>query len=153
MGVSHAGPHPKTENLNSLGSSSGNNQLSTGLNAEVHQAERSSEGNIVSITWSVKNSGSERVVLAWLSDRTYTYSGPNFAGVTALNQEHATRYHPIMDSTGACLCSGKTSNDFSQRVEPGDQVAYWSLFSIPDGVEELTIEIPNFEPIEDIPVS
>lgn len=153
VGVSSASPLPKTEDLDTLGASEGNSAESTGLIAEVHQAERSSEGNLVSVTWSIKNNGNERVVLAWLSDRTYTYSGPNFAGVTAMSEELTTRYHPIMDSSGTCLCSGKTSNDFSQRVEPGDQIAYWSLFSIPDNVQQLTVEIPNFTPIEDIPIS
>lgn len=153
VGVSSASPLPRVEDLDTLGSAQGNSNESTNLTAEVHQVERSSEGNLVSVTWSIKNDGNERVVLAWLSDRTYTYSGPNFAGVTTLSEEFTTRYHPIMDSAGSCLCSGKTSNDFSQRVEPGEQVAYWSLFSIPDDVQRLTVEIPNFSPIEEIPIS
>ncbi|OLT24669.1 hypothetical protein BJF83_06545 [Nocardiopsis sp. CNR-923] len=89
----------------------------------------------------------------WLRDRSYTYAGQNFAGVTATSPETGTRYHPVMDGEGACLCSGSTSNDLVQILNPGEQVAYWSLFSVPTDLDSVTVEIPNFDPIEDIPIS
>ncbi|WP_433698111.1 hypothetical protein [Nocardiopsis sp. CA-288880] len=152
-GTSSAAPAPLTENLDSLGRSNGNSEESTGLIAEVHQIEQNEDGNIISVTWSIENTSTERVVLTWVKDRSYVYSGQNFAGVTALSSDSEVRYHPIMDGEGECLCSGKTSNDFSQRVEAGDQIAYWSMFSVPGDVESVTIEIPGFEPIEDVPIS
>ncbi|MDT0327591.1 hypothetical protein [Nocardiopsis lambiniae] len=121
--------------------------------AEANQADRNKEGNLLSLTWSIKNEGSERVVLTWLAGKSYLYSGGNYAGVTIVDPEGNSRYHPIMDNLGSCLCSGSSSSNFKKRIEPGEQVAYWSMFSVPKNVESVTLEIPGFEPIEDIPVS
>ncbi|QUX31918.1 hypothetical protein KGD83_23045 [Nocardiopsis akebiae] len=91
--------------------------------------------------------------MLWLRDRSYSYTGQNFAGVTMANSDEGTRYHPIMDGNGTCLCSGSISNDLVQNLGSGDEVTYWSLFSVPDDIESVTVEIPNFDPIEDIPIS
>ena len=58
-----------------------------------------------------------------------------------------------MDATGACLCSGNLSFDFKEKIQPGEKVAYWSMYSVPEDVDAITLEIPGFEPIEDIPIS
>lgn len=58
-----------------------------------------------------------------------------------------------MDGDGACLCSGISSIDFKDRIHPDEQVAYWSMYSVPEDVDAITLEIPGFEPIEDIPIS
>ena len=144
---------PQTENLESLGSSKGNSPESADLTAEAHTAERNEAGNLISVTWSIENSGNERVVLTWLKERSYKYDDQFFSGTTALGPDKETRFYPVMDGLGECLCSGKTSNDFRQRLQPDEKIAYWSLFSIPSDIETLNLEVPNFEPIEDIPIS
>ncbi|OKI19168.1 hypothetical protein A6A08_05320 [Nocardiopsis sp. TSRI0078] len=101
----------------------------------------------------MENTGSTQSSLAWLRDGSYVYSGQNFAGVTAMNPEGETRYRPIMDGEGYCLCSGEESNELINVLDPGEKIAYWSLFSVPDDLDTVTVEIPNFEPIEDIPIS
>lgn len=107
----------------------------------------------LSITWSIENSGNQQEGLAWLKDGSYIYSGQNFAGVTTTDPSKGVRYHPIMDGEGSCLCSGERSNEFVGTLNPGEKIAYWSLFSVPEDVETVTVEIPNFDPIEDIPIS
>jgi hypothetical protein len=143
---------PHVKDLDLLGSSSGSGSQSE-LVAHVHQAERNEAGNLLSVTWSIENPTSNPVVVTWLADRTYTYSGPYFSAVTALSSDGATRFHPIMDGSGECVCSGNTSSDFSERVEAGESTAYWSMFSVPSDIESVSVEIPGFDPIEDIPIS
>ena len=58
-----------------------------------------------------------------------------------------------MDSATECLCSGNTSTEFLAIIDPGEKVAYWSMYSVPEDVDAITLEIPGFEPIEDIPIS
>ncbi|MES0833191.1 hypothetical protein [Nocardiopsis tropica] len=152
-GVSSASATPLASDLESLGSAPGNSDQSDGLTATVHQAERDETGAFLSVTWSIENSGSNARGIVWLRDRAYSYSGPNYAGVTAVSGDSGTRFHPIMDGNGECLCSGPTSNNIAQQVEPGSQVAYWSMFSVPSDIDSINIEIPNFEPIEDVPIS
>ncbi len=107
----------------------------------------------MSITWSIENKGNSQEGLAWLKDGSYIYKGQNFAGVTIMDSKEGIRYHPIMDGDGSCLCSGESSNEFIGTLNPGEKIAYWSLFSVPDDIDTVTVEIPNFEPIEDIPIS
>lgn len=109
--------------------------------------------SFLSITWGIKNVGDSDAGIIWLRDRSYSYSNPNYAGVTVTNESSGTRFHPIMDGNGECLCSGPTSSNITQQIDPGSQVAYWSLFSVPEDVETVTVEIPEFDPIEDIPIS
>lgn len=58
-----------------------------------------------------------------------------------------------MDGEGYCLCSGEESNELIDVLKPEEKIAYWSLFSVPEDIDSVTVEIPNFDPIEDIPIS
>ena len=151
-GASATSAHPAND-LEVLGTSPGNAEESSELVAEVHQAEKDDSGAFLSLTWGIKNNGDGQASMLWLRDRSYSYTGQNFAGVTLVNPDEGTRYHPIMDGNGTCLCSGSISNDLVQNLGSGDKVAYWSLFSVPDDIDSVTVEIPNFDPIEDIPIS
>ena len=139
--------------LEVLGSADGKDAASADLIADVNSVERNEEGNLTSVTWSITNENTNPVVLTWLHDQSYSYSGPYFSGVTAISGDEGKRFHPVMDGSGKCLCSGNTSQNFSERIIAGKTTTYWSLFSIPSSVESLTVEIPGFEPIEDIPIS
>ena len=152
-GISSAAPASKPRDLDSLGSATGNETQSSNLVAEANIAERNEAGNILSITWSIENTGSDRVTLTWLAGRSYLYSGANYAGVTAMAADGSSRFHPIMDESGSCLCSVDSSSAFKEWVSPGEKVSYWSMFSVPSDVESITLEIPGFEPIENIPIS
>lgn len=149
-----ASQFPMTENLDSLGSAESNEDMSNGLIAEAHTAERGEAGTFVSITWSIENNGGSEVYFGWPHGQSYTYSDPTYySGVTATSENGSSRHHPLMDSTTECLCSGNTSTEFLAIIDPGEQVAYWSMYSLPEDVDAITLEIPGFEPIEDIPIS
>ncbi|MEU2940367.1 hypothetical protein ABZ620_05335 [Nocardiopsis alba] len=145
---------PKDNGLDSLGTSGSNDEISSGLSAEANSAERSESSSVLSVTWSIENSGDSDAYFTWPNGSTYMYNDPLFySGVTIKSTEENKRYHPIMDSSGECLCSGNASIDFKERIRPGEQVAYWSMFSVPSDVDTITLEIPGFDPIEDIPIS
>ncbi|MFI6575068.1 hypothetical protein ACIBFB_04650 [Nocardiopsis sp. NPDC050513] len=152
-GISAAHPTPRTGDLESLGTSQSSAPVSSSLAAEVHQVERDETGSFLSVTWSIENIGNGQEGIAWLRDGAYLYDGQGFSGVSTLDPAEGTRYHPVMDGTGSCLCSGERNNEFIAALNPGEQVAYWSLFSVPADLETVTVEIPNFDPIEDVPIS
>ena len=146
-------PLPNTDYLDSLGSAESNHPNSEDLAVEAHSAERG-ESSMVSVTWSIENNGGSRVTFNWPTGTTYMYnSSLAYSGVTALSPSEGTRFHPIMDSRGECLCSGSNSIDFKKEIDPGEQVAYWSMFSVPESVDSIDLEIPGFDPIEGIPIS
>lgn len=145
---------PQTENLDSFGIAESSDERSSGFSAEAHLAERSESGSYVSVTWSVENNGETSTFFNWPSGISYMYSNPNFfSGVTVTSGDGSERHHPLMDASGGCLCSGSFSIDFKEEIHPGEQVAYWSMYSVPEDVDAITLEIPGFEPIEDIPIS
>lgn len=149
-----AAPAPQADNLDSLGSAESNDMLSNGLTVEAHVAERNESGNLLAITWSVENYGNQDVMFTWLSGDTYMYNNSNsYSGVTVTSSTGERRYHPIMDKDGTCLCSGGISFDEKFSINQGDKVAYWSMFSVPEDVESIDLEIPGFDPIEGIPIS
>lgn len=143
---------PKGNNLGSLGSASGIEDRSSNLTLEVQKVEKDDTENLLSVTWSVENTGSDGTSLTWLNEGSYQYSGPFFSAVNITASESEKRFHPVMDGTGSCLCSGNTSSSFVRRVDPGDKVSYWSLFSIPSDVESIDLEAPGFEPVEGVTV-
>lgn len=144
---------PMTENLDSLGTAASNEGFSSGLSAEVHAAERDESQSFLSVTWSIRNEGSEDVYFDWPTGDSYLYLNIPYSGVTATSSDLSTRFHPVMDSTDACLCSGVSSLDFKERIGPGEQVAYWSMFSVPTDVNEIHLEIPGFDPVENVPIT
>lgn len=145
---------PTTEKLDSLGAAESNENVSSGLTAEAHLAERSESGSLLSVTWSIKNEGDSDVRFNWPSGTSYMYSQPvYYSGVTTSSRDGHTRYHPLMDGVSDCVCSGQLSLDFKVLIKPEEQVAYWSMYSVPEDVDAITLEIPGFEPIEDIPIS
>ncbi|WP_152442539.1 hypothetical protein [Nocardiopsis kunsanensis] len=150
--TANASASPQYKELESLGIGEGISEEADGLKVEANSAERNGNGNLVSVTWSVQNFTDDYVTLTWLHDRSYTYSGSYFSAVTATDEDSGTLHHPVMDGNNECLCSGNTSRYFNRDVHPDGQLTYWSLFSTPSDVETLTLEVPGFEPIEDIPI-
>lgn len=149
-----AHPAPKTENLDSLGTAGSNDSISSGLIAEANAAERNESGDLLSVTWSIENSGSTQVVFNWPYGTTYMYHNPNsYSGVTVTSSDEGKRYHPLMDSEGNCLCSGNITIDSKSEIAPGEKVAYWSMFSVPTDIDEVDLEIPGFDVIEGVPIS
>jgi len=141
------------EDQNILGTGEGNEPDSQGLTAEANRVERNEHGNLISLDWAITNETDSDVNLTWLHEQgTYTYSGNYYSGVTVIDPETGTRYHPLMDQSGDCVCAGNTSDRFYNQVAAGGYSPYWSLFSTPCDVETLTLEVPGFEPIEDIPI-
>jgi hypothetical protein len=152
-GASSAAVAPQQSSLESLGSASGNEEHTSHLTAEVNLVEKNDAGDVLSVAWSIENNGESNIVLTWLHEGSYTYSGSFMSGVTASSPETDTRYHPFMDGAGECICSGNISSDFVRNLNPGEKFTYWSLYPVATEVETISVEIPGFDPIEDIPIS
>jgi hypothetical protein len=59
------------------------------------------------------------------------------------------KYFVVKDSSGQCLCSNALN-----QLPAGSQKPLWAKFPpIPDDVKKITIEMPRFPPLEDVPIS
>jgi len=54
-----------------------------------------------------------------------------------------------------CVCAGAehAPKVFDLVTEPGTQNTYWASYQLPPDVETVTVEIPGFLPVKDVPVS
>lgn len=84
---------------------------------------------------------------------TYYYfaetEGHSVDGIHLIDPVGKKKYFVVRDSDGACLCSREI-----QAVGPAGQSVLWAKFPAPpDDVQKMTVEIPHFPPLEDVPVS
>jgi len=118
---------------------------------DVNQVQRGA-GGYTSIAWSVNiRSGSFNLV--GMRNDLYLYGDHDMAGVTVLDEEGQVRYHPLVDSEAVCVCAGTFHpGDFVDLVEAEQSSTYWSSYLLPEDVATVTLEVPGFEPVTDVPV-
>jgi hypothetical protein len=123
--------------------------------AKVNQLDRSPTG-ITVLAWTLHNQGSDGFPFSVEAiGETYLYVGGPQSGITLLDSAEQTRYHPLMDEETRCLCSAGIARPMELvTVVPQDSYAtYHSTFLLPEDVDEVTVEVPGFEPIEEVPVT
>jgi hypothetical protein len=75
--------------------------------------------------------------------------GHSVDGVHLIDPVGKKKYFVVRDTDGACLCSRQI-----QDIAPGAQSVLWAKFPAPpDDVQKMTVEIPHFPPLEDVPIS
>ena len=59
------------------------------------------------------------------------------------------KYFVVTDSEGNCVCSSGLNG-----LSAGAQLLVWAKFPpVPDDVQKITVEVPRFPPLEDVPIS
>jgi hypothetical protein len=72
----------------------------------------------------------------------------SIAGVHLLDGTAKKKYFVQRDADGACLCSRNI-----EGIPPHGQSTLWAKFPAPpDDVQKITVEIPHFIPMEDVPI-
>lgn len=122
-----------------------------GVRVEVTELKRASGGTL-SLRFRIVND----------SDRTLNVSdfmigtggliggGSNYTidGVHVIDLTGKKKYFVATDSAGACVCSQFAA------IKSKSRASHWARFSAPpETVERLTVVIPPFAPMDDVPVS
>lgn len=121
-----------------------------GVRAEVTELKRGS-GGTVTLKFTLVND-SEAVV--GVGD----YTGPGklvdangdytIGGVQLIDPVGKKKYFAARDSQGKCVCSAFTG------PRPGGRANHWAKFAAPpDDVERISVVIPGFSPMDDVPLS
>lgn len=149
-------PAPNTSETSSLGSSQASKSNWNGAVIKIRELKRSSTGEYTQLVWTLDNKSSQNIGLVELKNRTYNYPGSsNGSGLVLVDKDTGLRFHPYLDSDLDCVCAGA---DYAPKVfdlitEPGTQNTYWASYQLPPDVETVTVEIPGFLPVKDVPVS
>lgn len=88
------------------------------------------------------NRTSKNVDMVWLAgDR-------DLKGVHLLDMAGKKKYFVVTDSEGHCVCSEVSG------IDPQAQLPVWAKFPpVPDDVQKITVQVPHFPPLEDVPIS
>lgn len=71
------------------------------------------------------------------------------AGAHLIDAEGKKKYFVVRDTEGACACSRGLSS-----IKPKTRTNLWAKFPAPpDEVQQITVVIPHFTPMDDVPIS
>lgn len=122
----------------------------SGLRAEVTEFKRTS-GGTVSLKFTMINDSAEEASFG------YTFGDPahsiaDFGGIGGLHLIDPVgkkKYFVARDSEGKCVCSQKVAD-----IPRGSRANLWAKFPAPpDDVRQISIVIPHFTPMDDVPLS
>jgi hypothetical protein len=117
------------------------------VRAEVKELKRTS-GNTITLKFVIINDSAERLDFGYNfveKDKGYGDIG----GVHLIDAVGKKKYLVLRDSEGKCVCSTGMKS-----VEPGTRMNLFAKFPAPpESVEKISIIIPRFIPMDDVPIS
>ena len=133
------------------GAIAGTDGEKAGTHIDITELKRTS-GGTVNLKLVLSNNGSEKLNLAgdWLGDTHVSRdSYRDISGVHLIDGANKKKYFVVTDSERSCVCSKNI-----EQVPAGEKVNLWAKFPAPPPeVTKVTIEIPHFQPIDDVPIS
>lgn len=118
-----------------------------GLKISINELKRTS--NTVTLRFTVYNGTDNAFRTQGVFDGDEYHRYRHLGGVHLIDTQSKKKYFVITDSDGKVL----SSTDFPD-VAPRSQVMVWAKFPAPpDEVQKITVEIPHFVPLEDVPIS
>jgi len=134
-------------------SSPSNSSLATtegdlqGLKIAINELKRTS--NTVTLEFTVYNGTDTKFSSQGVFDGDDFHRFRHLGGVHLIDTQSKKKYFVVTDSDGKVL----SSNDFPD-IPPRSQIMVWAKFPAPpDDVQKITVEIPHFIPLEDVPIS
>jgi hypothetical protein len=121
-----------------------------GITAAIKELKRSTDGTL-SLKFVITNGSSKRLGFG------YDFGDPDHhirdfssvGGVQMIDPAGKKKYFVARDAEGKCVCSTDMKD-----VEPGASVNAWAKFPAPpDDVKKISVVIPHFSPMDDVPIS
>jgi hypothetical protein len=121
-----------------------------GLKAEIHELKRTAGGTLT-LKFSISNASDKDMNFSYdFAEKGRDVPDYNsIGGVHLIDAEGKKKYFVVRDAEGQCACS----HDLNP-VKPGSRSQLWAKFPAPpDNVQKISIVVPHFLPIEDVPIS
>lgn len=120
-----------------------------GVRIEVQELKRTS-GDTLSLKIALINDSSDKFDFGYaLIEPGKTDDYGSISGVNLIEGVGKKKYFVVRDSEGACLCSRGLSG-----VDSKSRSTLWAKFPAPPAdVSKITIVVPHFTPMEDVPIS
>jgi hypothetical protein len=122
----------------------------SGVRAEVSELKRTS-GGTVSLKFAMINDSDKPVSFGYTfvdpAQEIKDYGG--IGGIHLIDPVGKKKYFVARDSEGKCVCSQKVAD-----IAKGGRANLWAKFPAPpDDVQQISIVIPHFSPMDDVPLS
>ena len=121
----------------------------SGITLSVQELKRTS-GGTVSLKFSITNGSSEPMDYGYNfgeKDRASDYG--SLGGVVLIDEANKKKYFVVRDSEGQCVCSRGLKDQ-----KAGETRNLWVRFPAPpDDVQKISVVVPHFSPMDDIPLS
>jgi hypothetical protein len=121
-----------------------------GVKIDITELKRSS-GGTVNLKFVLANNSSAKVDMwgHFLGDGSINSDYKGVGGIHLVDPVNKKKYFVVRDSEQKCMCSTEVAD-----VQPGTKVNLWAKFPAPPpDVQKITIEIPHFQPIDDVTIS
>ncbi len=121
-----------------------------GVRAEVTELKRTSGGTL-SLKLVMINDSTESLSFGYdFVDRAHDVTDfGGIGGVHLLDPVGKKKYFVARDTESKCVCSQGVAD-----IKPGSRANLWAKFPAPpDDVEKISIVIPRFGPMDDVPIS
>lgn len=133
------------------GAIAGTDGEKSGTHIDITELKRMSGGTL-NLKLVLSNNGSDKLSVAgdWLGDNQVSRNSyRDVSGIHLIDPTNKKKYFVVTDTDKNCLCS-KNIED----VAAGQKVNLWAKFPAPPSeVTKVTIEIPHFQPMDDVPIS
>jgi hypothetical protein len=122
----------------------------TGVKAEIYELKRTG-GDTLTLKFSISN-GSPEVLNFGYNFVEKGKDVPDYnaiGGVHLIDAEGKKKYFVVRDAEGYCACSRDIKG-----ISPGSRSQLWAKFPAPpDNVQKISVVVPHFLPVEDVPIS
>ena len=120
-----------------------------GLRADILELKRSSGGTVM-MKFTIVNNTAGEVSFSnhWLGDDKFGSDGYAVGAVHLIDPVGKKKYFVMRDAEEKCVCSREVAH-----LNPGGQTNLWAKFPAPPtDVQKVSIVIPHFTPMDDVPI-
>jgi hypothetical protein len=107
-------------------------------------------GSTVTLKFTIDNNSNAALYtgMRFKADGYRENGGRSFSGIHLIDEVGKKKYFVVADTDGNCACSEHVDD-----IAPKAQTSLWAKFPAPpDNVQKITVEIPHFIPIDDVPI-
>jgi hypothetical protein len=121
----------------------------SGVKAVIQELKRTS-GGTVSLKFTITNGSDNRLNTGYeFADKDHEIiDHSSVGGVQLIDEAGKKKYFVVRDTGGKCVCSQGVKD-----LKAGETVNLWARFPAPpDSVQKITVVIPHFQPMDDVPI-
>jgi hypothetical protein len=149
-GRADASPTPATTSTSSAPAIATADGETPGVRAEVQELKRGSD-NTLTLRFAIVNNSDKTIEFGYNfgDEANHIKDYNSIGGVNLIDSVNKKKYFVVRDTESNCVCSRNLN-----AVPGRSRANVWAKFPAPpDDVQKISVEIPHFGPLDDVPIS